>query len=383
MLMVSKLEYSFLMAAQGVLNLVKYADSKVQDGTMAKKRLVYPTWKQLKKWFWASLYREDGNLDYQAYSTRSGSPTVRLDDALQAEKDAEHLPPSSVWEKVTDKFRIIPHFFGSAESAFGFRVATGTMCIFIVCFLRNSQKFFIDQRLVWGSIMVAISMTQSAGSGIYAQFLRFGGTAVATVVSYLVWYIPDQHTAGIIVFTGVSMFIYHHTFIRNPANPVIPMIGMVTVVLIVGYELQVKQIGIKISVSNGQKYHPLYELAPYRLAAVAGGVGVAFFFTYFPSAITARTKLRTDLGSALYLLGNYYSSVHQTVSLRIRGAEGDLRDKMSAGRRLQKFRIQLFVKELILVQGMKQHVKFLAWEPTFGGKFPRASYDKLLNHTQK
>jgi hypothetical protein len=371
------------MAASGVLDLVKYADSKVEDGTMAKKRLVLPSWKQLKKWFLASLSREDGNLDYQSYSTRSGSPTVTLNDTLQTDKDAEHLPPSTVWEKATDKFRLIPHFFGSAESAFGFRVATATMCIGIVCFLRNSQEFYIEQRLIWGSIMVAISMSMSAGSGIYGQFLRFGGTALAMVASYIGWYIVDQHTAGIIIFTGITMFLYHYPLIKYSSNPVIPMIGMVTVILIVGYELQVKQIGVEISISNGQVYHPLYVLAPYRLAAVAGGVGVAFFFTYFPSVVTARAKLRTDLGASLYLLGNYYSSVHQTVSLRIRGAEGDLGDKMSTGRKLQKARTQLFVKEIILLQGMKQHCKFLAWEPSFGGKFPRSSYDKLINHTQK
>jgi hypothetical protein len=149
------------MAARGVLDLVKYTDSKVGDGTMAKSRLIYPTWKQLKKWFWASLSREDSNLDYQAYATRSGSPTVHLNDAIPFEKDAEHLPPVTIWEKVTDRFRIIPHFFGSAESAFGFRVATGTMCIAIVCFLRNSQQFFIEQRLIWGSIMVSISISPS------------------------------------------------------------------------------------------------------------------------------------------------------------------------------------------------------------------------------
>jgi hypothetical protein len=226
-------------------------------------------------------------------------------------------------------------------------------------------------------------MSQTAGSGIYAQFVRFGGTLIAMIASYIVWYLPDQHTAGIIVFTGITMFLYHFPFIKNPANPVVPMIGMVTVMLIVGYELQVKQIGVEISISNGQVYHPLFELAPYRLAAVLGGVGVAFLFTYFPSVITARAKLRTDLGSALYLLSNYYSSVHQTVSWRIRGVEGDMNDKTGNGRRIQKARTQVFVKELILLQGMKQHCKFLAWEPTFGGKFPRASYDKLINHTQK
>ena len=235
------------MAAQGILNIVKYSDSKVEDGTMAKRRLIYPSWKQLKKWFWDSLGREDSNFDYQAYATRSGSPIVSLNDALQADRDPEHLPPATVWEKVTDQFRLIPHFFGSAESAFGFRVATATMCIAIICYLRNSQVFFIEQRLIWGSIMVGISMTQAAGSGMYGQFIRFGGTAVAMVVAYLVWYIPDQQTAGIIVFAGIAMFLYHHTFLRNPGNPVVPMIGMVTVMLIVGYELQVRKIGILLS----------------------------------------------------------------------------------------------------------------------------------------
>jgi hypothetical protein len=431
--MLLQLEYSFLMTARGILDFVKYADSKVADGTMAKKRFIYPTWRQLKKWFWATLSREDSNVDYQTYSRRSGSPTVRLTDAIPVEKDAEHLPPSTVWEKSTDHLRMIPRFFGSAESVFGFRVATGTICISIVCYLRNSQEFFIQQRLIWGSIMVsipiplysvffpssytlrgscnalrmfceafhnskldflssiltlrllqvAISMTQTAGSGIYGQAVRFGGTFIAMIASYIIWYMPDQHTAGIIVFTGIAMFFYHYPFIKNPADPVIPMIGMVTVMLIVGYELQVKQIGVEISISNGQVYHPLYELAPYRLAAVSGGVGVAFLFSYFPSVVTTRAKLRKDLGAALYLMSNYYSSVHQTVLLRIRGAEGDMGDKTNTGRVLQKARTQIFVKELILLQGMKQHCKFLAWEPTFGGKFPRASYDKLLDHTQK
>ncbi|KAE8448506.1 hypothetical protein EG329_009387 [Mollisiaceae sp. DMI_Dod_QoI] len=376
------LEYSFLMAARAILDLVKFADSKVEDGTMLKNRLIVPSWKRLRKWVIATFTREDSNLDYQSYSTRSGTPTVYLHDALQPDKDAEHLPPTTMWERATDGLRSISHFIGSRESAFGFRVATATMCIMIVAYLRNSQSFFIEQRLLWGSIMVAISMTQTAGSGIYGQFLRFSGTALAMVASYIDWYIVNQHTAGIIVFVAITMFLYHYPMIKWQDNPVVPMIGMVTVVLIVGYELQVKQIGIPLSTANGQQYHPLYELAPYRLAAVLGGVGVAFFFTYFPSVITSRSQLRTDLGSSIYLLSNYYSCVYQTVNHRIRSAEGDLSDKQSPGRKLQKARTRLFAKELILLQGMKHHTAFTSWEPTFGGKFPRTSYDKLINHTQ-
>lgn len=350
---------------------------------MKKKRLALPSLRQIKKWLRASLGREDSNLDYEAYSTRSGTPTVYLGDALQVERDAEHLPPVTFWEKFTDGFRLIPKLFGSAESYFGFKVATGTMVIAIACFLRNSQHFFIEQRIIWGSIMVAISMTQTAGSGIYGQFLRFSGTALAMVASYICWYIVNGHTAGVIVFVGITMFLYHYLLVKSPDDPVIPMIGMVTVLLIVGYELQVKQVGIPISVSNGQIYHPTYILAPYRLAAVAGGVGIACLFTYFPSVITSRSQLRKDLGASLYLLGHYYSSTHRTVSLRIRGSEGNFRDRNSPGRRLEKARNKLFAKELILLQGMKHHCRFTAWEPTFGGRFPKETYDRIINHTQK
>jgi hypothetical protein len=377
------MEYSFLATARGILDLVKYADSKVDDGTMKRKRLILPSWKRMRQWFWAALSREDGNLDYESYSTRSGTVTVYLSDALQTEKDAEHLPPVSMREKATDKLRVVPHFFGSPESSFGFRVATGTIVIAVVCYLRNSQHFFIEQRLIWGSIMVAISMTQTAGSGIFGQFMRFAGTALAMVASYIDWYIVDQHTAGVIVFVGITMFLYHYLLIKSPDNPVVPMIGMVTVVLIVGYSLQIKKVGLLISESNGQQYHPLYELAPYRLAAVGGGVAVAFFFTYFPSVVTARRQLRKDLGSCLYLLAHYYSSVHTTVSLRIRGRQGDLRDKKSPGRMLAKARTRVLAKELILLQGLKQHCEFTAWEPTFGGKFPQDTYNRLIKHTQK
>ncbi|KAJ5770975.1 uncharacterized protein N7511_003026 [Penicillium nucicola] len=363
--LVLDLEYCCIMTAQAILDLAKYAGSKVNDGTMVRSRFIFPTWKQLKRWARDTVSREDSNLDYQEYSTRSGTVIVRLSDVEQSKKDPEHLPAASAWEKISDKFRLFFHIFGSPESGFGFRVATATMTISIVCFLRDSQQFFIEQRLIWGSIMVAISMTRTAGSGIYGQLLRLGGTALAMIASYIIWYIVDQQTAGIIVFFGIAMFFYHYPLIKHPDTIVIPMIGMVTLILIVGYELQVQQIGIPISVSNGQVYHPLYELAPYRLATVLGGVAVAFIFTHFPVIITVRQQLREDL-----------------VSLKIRDAEGDPGDERSPGRRLQKARSRLFAKEIILLEGIKKHKKFAVWELGLGGRFPEASYDRLIDHTQ-
>jgi hypothetical protein len=67
----------------------------------------------------------------------------------------------------------------------------------------------------------------------------------------------------------------------------------------------------------------------------------------------------------------------------MRCTDGDLKDKICPGRRLDKVRARLYAKELVLLQGMERHIKFIFWEPTFGGKFPQASYDRLINHTQK
>ena len=169
--------------------------------------------------------------------------------------------------------------------------------------------------------------------------------------------------------------------------------------MIVGYELEAKKLGRAVSfspnrdiigfsqfqaaTSNGQPYYPIYLLAPYRLACVSGGMLVAFIWTFFPYPLTARSQLRQDLGVSLYLLANFYSIVHTTIGLRIKGTEGDTKSKGSPGRKLQKARGKVYVKELALLTGLRQHSAFTAWEPTFGGKFPKQQYDTIIQEVQK
>ena len=97
----------------------------------------------------------------------------------------------------------------------------------------------------------------------------------------------------------------------------------------------------------------------------------------------ARSQLRKDLGVSLYLLANFYSIVHTTVALRITGREGDPTLKHSPGRRLGKARGQVYVKELALLGGLRQHSAFTVWEPNFGGKFPKEQYDAIIQQVQK
>lgn len=51
----------------------------------------------------------------------------------------------------------------SPECAFGFRVACATLTVGIVAFLKQSQLFFQEQRLVWAMIIVAIGMSMTSG----------------------------------------------------------------------------------------------------------------------------------------------------------------------------------------------------------------------------
>jgi hypothetical protein len=54
----------------------------------------------------------------------------------------------------------------------------------------------------------------------------------------------------------------------------------------------------------------IYILGPYRIACVAAGSFVAFFWLIFPYPISDRSWLRKDLANTLYLLANFYSVVH-------------------------------------------------------------------------
>ena len=157
---------------------------------------------------------------------------------------------------------------------------------------------------------------------------------------------------------------------------------MITQVLIIGYELQVEKVGIPVAQKNGQEVYPIYKLAPLRVLIVAAGLAAATFWTFFPYPVTARSQLRKDLGSALYLLANFYSCIHTTLRMRLLGEEGDAADENSPGRLLDHARLKVFAKLSQLLASMKQHIAFSAWEPTVGGKFPRATYSDIVRETE-
>lgn len=373
--------------AQAVLDFVHFADAKEASGKMSKKRLVVPGLKRTKKWIMASFSRkEDAYSDEQHGMNGDGAraSNVYLGDAFHKRRDPEHLDPTNSWQRAGNHLRGVAHFLRSPESVFGFRVACATMCLAIIAFLRDTQTFYVTQRLFWSQIMVTISMTPSAGQSVFSFGLRIIGTCAAMVTSFIIYYIVDGHTAGVLVFFWFFVMWGFYIVLKYPKFVPVGMIFSVTNTLIIGYELQVGKIGIAVSESNGQAYYPLYELAPYRLATVCAGLFVAWVWTIFPYPISEHSQLRADLGSSLYLLANYYSVVHETVQNRIRGGDSKLyiSEKDSPVQQLDKARLKVFAKSMLVLQGLRTHSSFVKFDFPIGGRFPKATYDKIIDRIQ-
>lgn len=257
------------------------------------------------------------------------------------------------------------------------------MSVAIVDLLHDTQAFFVRQRLLWAMIMVSISMSPTAGQSIASFVLRVLGTVIAIVGTFLIWYIPDGKTPGVIVFLFLYVAIAYYIPIKKPRYTMMGMINIVTVTMIVGYELGVRKVGEKVATSNGQDYYPIYLLAPYRLATVAGGLAVAFIWTVFPFPVSEHSVLRKSLGASLYLLANYYSIIHETVTARARGDEGDMTLKTSAGRRLEKARHRVYAKQILMLSSLRTYSDFLKWEVPIGGRFPKQQYDTIITCVRK
>lgn len=147
------------------------------------------------------------------------------------------------------------------------------------------------------------------------------------------------------------------------------------VIVMVGNELQDKKLGFARVESLGQSAHEEYLLAPSRLAVVAIGLAVAYFWTIFPYPLSEHTELRQDLASTIYFLSSYYSMISQTVTARARGQETlSNRNK----NRLAKARTKTFAKLQFLFVRLRTHITFTKWQFIIGGRFPKAQYVELI-----
>jgi len=375
------LEYLLYSMCRSVLALVLFADSKVQDGTMSKKRFIFPGWRRITKLLQHMFTQEDS--EPALPDADSTGIIIWPGDSLSRRKDPEHLSPTNWYQRVTDHLRVIPRFLGSDQSAYGFRAAVASLSLAILGFLKPTHNFYLEQRGIWAVIMIAISMGPTAGAGVQGFLLRIAGTVVAMVVSITIWYMADKKPAAIIPLSYLAFVCGFYVILKKPKYLITGVIATVTIVLIVGYELQNLKIGTAALTSNGQRFYKVHVLAPYRLATVVTGLAVAFIWTYLPFPVTTHATLRKDLGATLYLLANYYACTHSTVEMKLRlGAQANDSSKNSPMGKLDKARTKCFEKMLGMMNRLREHSSFTTYEPTFGGKFPKQTYDELIAHLQ-
>lgn len=165
------MEYLLHAGAKALLDVVHFADEKVRDGTMKKRRLIVPPYRTLKKWSKTLLSsHEDTSSDDHHIMAESGAAyKVSVGAAFGARKDPEHLPPENALQRIGNALRKVPEALRSSHSAFGFRAACATMSVAIVAYLRESYVFFIEQRLVWAMIMIAFSMMRTSGQSAFSK----------------------------------------------------------------------------------------------------------------------------------------------------------------------------------------------------------------------
>ena len=375
-------DYLTWSVGSSILDFCRYADSLVEDGTLTKKRIIIPAWWRIKKWAQTALKSADTS-EEGVDGAEVGSANVYAGDAFQSKKDPEHLPPTTLYEKVTHYLRAIPKFFASDESAFGFRVAVATMSLAILAFLRMTTHFFTEQRGIWAVIMTAISMAAHTGLGVWGYLCRIIGTAIAMLASMAIWYMCDEKIPAVMPVLYLYLVLGFWFILKQPRFVVVGIISIITCILVLGYQIQIHTIGLKVGTSNGQPFYPTYELAPYRLGAVCAGLGVAFFWTFFPYPVTTHSTLRKNLGTTMYLIANYYSCVHTTVEMRMKdGHDADEKREGSPANRLLKARQKVFSKCVIMLNQLREQSDFTKIEPKFGGKFPKATYDQLIGHLQ-
>ncbi|KAH8428496.1 uncharacterized protein LDX57_006195 [Aspergillus melleus] len=327
---------------------------------------------------------------------------VKLGLAFDNKRDPDHLPPVNLVQSVGDRIRKISSVLRTDHAAYGLRGVCAIMTIAIISFLHDSQAFYFGHQFLWAMFAILLSMGRTAGSSTFFLLCRILGTFLSMIACYLIWYIPDQTTPGILVllwiwFTAIGYLctsakpfhIIHpetkeliHNFLllvaRFPDFSSIWFVALIAAIVMIATELQYRKLGQEAISRAGLVVYAPYIIFPYRLAVVTVGVLTGYFWTIIPYPLPEHYELRQNAAQSMYMLAKFYMCVRQTIFARIHGTAGNLSDKASAGFCLQGARRRAFREYQTLVGSGKKSFQFLDWEFSLGGSFPKQIYGEIL-----
>jgi hypothetical protein len=90
------MDFLLYSVAKSVLELVRFAEARAEDGTMKRKRLVLPRSKTIFKWLKNLLFTSKSSPAENFDKHPEEFEIIRLGDSLKGAKDPEHLPPKNI-----------------------------------------------------------------------------------------------------------------------------------------------------------------------------------------------------------------------------------------------------------------------------------------------
>ncbi|KAJ4857298.1 fusaric acid resistance protein-like domain-containing protein [Trichoderma breve] len=325
-----------------LLNLLTFLD----DCYSRPKRLLIPPFFHPK--YWVERFVHLGGTQQKSTSQDAEKQTnVELGPGFYSPKNPDHLPPSSLMETIGD---YIP----------------------IIAFLHDSQNFYFRHRFLWSLFAILLSMARTAGSSTFLLLGRVLGTLASMITSYIIWYVVDEKTPGILVFLWLWFIVLGYLFVKFPSLFSIWFVALIASIVMIANELQVRKLGEAAVLASGQAVYAPYIIFPYRLAFVTLGVVTGYFWTIFPYPLSEHSELRENTAKTMYGLACYYMCIQQTVLAHLHGNFGDIKDKTSPGFHLQAARRRIFHKYQALNTSTKTGYQFLDWE--FGSYMTLISY---------
>lgn len=191
------MEHLIHSIAVAVYDLVLFADLKSRDGTMARKRLLYPSLRKISTLVGNTLGgNPDFSLETAGEHLDGKERGFKGKTNIQSKaRDPQHLPPRNAWERYSNYLRAVPKLLKSKESTFGFRLALAAFSAGILAYLERTWQFYYDQKLIWTLIVILVSTNVASGESTFKLAARAIGTVFAMVISFVVWYIVDGHPA--------------------------------------------------------------------------------------------------------------------------------------------------------------------------------------------
>ena len=81
-------------------------------------------------------------------------------------------------------------------------------------------------------------------------------------------------------------------------------------------------------------------------------------------------------------MASHYALVQDTVAAHITGSQGDLSLQTSPGRKLERARVKLMSKHMLLVQRLREQIGFTVWQFPFDARFPKKTYQDCIDRVE-